>query len=68
MKHTKNALSEETSEATRKNLQTPKPSMDVHNLSPNDFETLVEVFRTLLKWQNERDELKNKTPDGCGHN
>jgi len=57
MEHPKNPFNERLTEKT---LETVKPVIDRHNLSPNDFETLVEVFRTLLKWQNENDRITNR--------
>lgn len=44
-----------------------KSQTDETTLDSEDFATLVEVFRTLLKWQEEKDRRMREKSDGCDH-
>ena len=51
----------------RTNQQKEGSEIDEIPSDSEDFATLVEVFRTLLKWQDEKDQRMREKSDGLNH-
>lgn len=62
------AIQDEPSKKLNEGSKTKFEELTRENISPEDFETLVEVFRTLLKWSEERDRcIDQNESDGRTH-